>query len=261
MEQFAPLHGMRNAIKRSMQKAKKNKSPGFDGVHHEMLKTDPELMSELIFETWKTIGRLRLYPAGWLHGLLTPIYKKGDSSEPGNYRPVCMLSCIRKTVKVTIVENLAASIEVHERPFGFHRGLSPAPTLLDGDSLVKIGMNKVATLDLAKAYDKVNRRLLMKDCEQRMDSNTAPSIADCLQQLTVTTKSEVTGTRSILRLDLPQGSPLSPILFLIYIDDLVDYCPRQTNRKVVQRSLGEDEITMTPDDVILYTNSWGKLQY
>lgn len=40
---------MREEIRQSIKKAKSNKSPVVDGVHHEMLKVDAHLASELIY--------------------------------------------------------------------------------------------------------------------------------------------------------------------------------------------------------------------
>lgn len=45
-------------------------------------------------------------------------------------------------------------------------------TLVDVDAAVKAGQNKIATLGLAKAYDKVNRELLIEDCKKVLDGDT-----------------------------------------------------------------------------------------
>ena len=35
-------------------------------------------------------------PDIWCHGLITPIYKSGDKSDPTNYRGICVSSCLGK---------------------------------------------------------------------------------------------------------------------------------------------------------------------
>ena len=38
-----------------------------------------------------------ILPTAWLEGSITPIYKyKGNSSDPANYRPITILSCLGK---------------------------------------------------------------------------------------------------------------------------------------------------------------------
>lgn len=100
----------------------------------------------------------------------------------------------------------------------------------------------------------------MKDCNTMLDTNTSAMIATYLQLQVVTTKGDVLGTRATIRLGLPQRSPLPPILFLIYIDYILQYCPRIESRAVGEQ-VRKDEITLTADAVIRQTRSWGNLQY
>lgn len=74
---------------------------------------------------------------------------------PQNYRPFCMLSCARKVIETVNAEQIARILPIFGRQFGFQRGFSPPITLMELDSIVKEGNNRIATLDLKKAYDKV----------------------------------------------------------------------------------------------------------
>lgn len=108
-----------------------------DGIHNEMLKVEVDLTAELILDLWRLVGRTTIYPRNWERGLLTPIYKKGENSTPANRRPVCMLSCVRKIVETALAGRITKKIEVHNRKFGFQKGLSPKVTLVDVDAAVK----------------------------------------------------------------------------------------------------------------------------
>lgn len=51
----------------------------------------------------------------------------------------------------------------------------------------------VATLDMAKAYDKVNTQTLIQDCKQVLKDELTEMLPACLQPLTVTIKGDVIG--------------------------------------------------------------------
>ena len=68
------------------------KAPGIDGLPGELLKAGGDLVEE-----WMTILIQRIIhgdpiPEEWEHGLFNPTFKKGDTAECKNYRPICLLS-------------------------------------------------------------------------------------------------------------------------------------------------------------------------
>lgn len=88
MVQFIVPEDMKEGIREIIKRSKRNKSPGVDGVHNEMLKIEMDLSTELILELWRLLGRTNDYPKERGRGLLTPIYKKVEPSTPANHRPV-----------------------------------------------------------------------------------------------------------------------------------------------------------------------------
>lgn len=66
-------------------------------------------------------------------------------------------------MEVALTEKLSKQLVVNSRQYGFQKGSSPTATLLDVDALVRSGRNKIAVFDLAKSYEKVNRKILPND--------------------------------------------------------------------------------------------------
>ena len=71
-----------------LAKLKVDKSPGVDGIH-------PKLLFELRHELSKPIAELFTrslsqgdVPKDWRDASITALFKKGNLSDPGNYRPV-----------------------------------------------------------------------------------------------------------------------------------------------------------------------------
>ena len=47
-----------------------------------------------------------IFPDMWKIANVIPIYKKGDKSQPSNYRPVALLSCIGKLQERIVFKNM-----------------------------------------------------------------------------------------------------------------------------------------------------------
>ncbi len=89
---------MRSALRESIQRSQTRKAPGIDKIPTEMLKTDIDISTELTYEIWAACGRCKRIPAEWNKAILVPIHKKGPHEDPKNYRPISLLSHVRKVV-------------------------------------------------------------------------------------------------------------------------------------------------------------------
>ena len=163
---------------------------------------------------------------------MTPIYKEGPRDISSNYRPISILSVISKLIEKLTYDRLIKFINkksiLNNNQFGFRSAHSTvhAITTIHERILENVDNDKHTIsiyLDLSKAFDCVNHSILLSKLEHYGIRGIAlkflKSYLTNRQQLTVV-NGEASDLLTVL-CGVPQGSTLGPLLFLLYISDLV----------------------------------------
>ena len=96
------LNGVRNLL----LKSDLNKSAGPDNIHGAFLKHTAFETAPLLTHLFNQSLRNGVVPVSWKQANITPIFKKGDKTDPGNYRPVSLTSLVCKALERVLVSQI-----------------------------------------------------------------------------------------------------------------------------------------------------------
>ncbi|KAG1437113.1 hypothetical protein G6F56_013261 [Rhizopus delemar] len=143
------------------------KAPGTDHIKAEMFKPISTELSHLLSWFFSLCCQWSYVPSLWRHAQVFPIFKKGDSSLPSNYRPISLTSVFRKLLEFSLAPWLTS---VSPRLDLAQGGFRPRRSALDQALCLHELMQSyyrrshrfpvVAFLDIKSAYDTVDRRVI-----------------------------------------------------------------------------------------------------
>ena len=251
-------------LKNSLEKSK-DTSAGPDEIHYQLLKHLPEKTLQILLDIFNYIFSTGNFPDSWREATIIPVPKPGkDHTDPANYRPIALTSCVCKTMERMINDRLVWYLETNNilSPYqnGFRQHRSTIDQLVRLETYIREGFIKrqhvvAVFFDLEKAYDTTWKGGIMQDLHSAGLRGRLPIfIAEFLKNRTF--KVRVGNTLSSTHVQeqgVPQGSILSPILFnlkqnniaktipkniekSLYVDDLAIYY-RGRNMSTVERQL------------------------
>ena len=164
---------------------------------------------------------------------MSPIYKSGDHNSFSNYRPISVLNIFSKFFEKVINTRLVTFFNKHniitDSQFGFRSGYStymPLVSLIDKitENLDRECPSIAIFIDFRKAFDTIDHHLLIKKLEHYGVRGIALNLIISYLNNRMQCVSYNNTTSDYLTVDtgVPQGSILGTLLFLIYINDIVN---------------------------------------
>lgn len=173
-----------------------------------------------------------VFPKKMQRAQISVLYKKGDRNDLGNYRPVSILpvfsKCLEKALHRRLSEFLNRHAVISTSQYGFRKHMSTQHALLDQKEFILQNLEEKKVVlgifvDFTKAFDYINHAILTKKLElYGIRGNAVSLIKSYLAHRTqfVSLNSFYSSVKSISK-GVPQGSILGPLLFNIYINDIV----------------------------------------
>ena len=193
-----------------------NTAVGHDGIHNRCLKNGTKLLFQHLVKIYNSSLSIGFIPEAWKLGHVILLPKPGKKPhEVQSYRPITLLSCLGKLIERIIKHRFTLFAESHNllpnNQAGFRKGRCTYDNLLH------------LTHDLSSNLHQSRKvALVVFDIKQAFDSvwhNGRTSLIELNSSISDTFE---------LRRETPQGSPLSPLLYILYTGDSLLSIPNHT---------------------------------
>jgi len=236
----------------------RNSSAGPDNIHNRCLKNHSELLVQHLTNLFNLILKLGYIPLTWKKANIILLLKpKKDKQHPASYRPISLISCLGKLLEKIIKQRLMLELQhrniLPQHQAGFRPGKNTMYNIVRLERFAKGQLqhprrrrhSAVILFDIKAAFDSVwHDGLIYKLNDLRLPHYIINYLISFLQNRSAVIELENVLSRPFnLMSGTPQGSPLSPLLYIIYTADSMNGIPTHT------------EHGLYADDTALWTSS------
>lgn len=234
MPQFSQVkEATENEVLQLINSLNTEMSPGDDGITNIFLKRNKEIMAKIICALFnECCVKNGVFPEVFKLAKVIPIPKAGRRGRRFNlFRPISLLSCLGKVIEKLLYRRLMNEYEqncfLFENQFGFRQNASTTVACLEMINHLQkcCDQGKTPTVvffDLTAAFDTVDHNILLRKLSY---SGVSGRFHDLMRSYLTGRKQYtqvgefMSSTRSVT-VGTPQGSCMSTLNYLVYINDI-----------------------------------------
>ena len=211
---------------------KSSSSCGHDQISVKVIKCVAEWISPVLASLINHSFLTGTFPELLKVAKVIPVHKTGDKNLISNYRPISLLNTFSKIYEKVFLNRLLSFLNkyniIYANQFGFRKHHSTNFALTSFlDSLTEaLDRNEYAVgifIDLSKAFDTIDHQILLK----KLDGYGVRGLAYNFVESYLKDRSQyvellgVSSQPKSIKCGVPQGSVLGPVLFILYINDMI----------------------------------------
>ena len=209
------------------------RSSGFDNIPVNIMRMSMNSISKPISEILNSSFRTGIFPDNLKIAKICPIDKNGEKNLISNYRPISILPSFSKIFEKAVYNRLLSYLDhnliVINNQYGFRQKHSTYMAILDLYEKISKAVDKNEFgvgifIDLSKAFDTLDHSILLSKLEfygvRGITLKWFQSYLSNRKQYV--SYNGASSCSKVITCGVPQGSILGPLLFVLYINDIVN---------------------------------------
>ena len=255
-------------LSQQIKKITGKKACGPDGLGGGLLKSCFNTIFLFLCTIFNSLYNASLYPIEWTNSITFMLFKKGQKKDPNNYRSISLLNILSKVFSGILhnrlmvwctKENIFSNFQ-----FGFRPNHSTIDSIFIHSTLIESQLSKkqkklyTCYIDFTKAFDTVIWEILWKKLTKlgiSEDGKFLKMLKAIYAKVTaqIITPFGLTPKITLFK-GLRQGCILSPLLFILFINDIKDYLSQTNGHEMFIGNFSISHLLFA-DDLVIFSQS------